>query len=129
MCNQTGDGSPARLIRAEHLGKKDPQSDQRRIDSIHPIHFDRRQGTCYHRLGKHVAERQTSVLKKLPPQEAHLLPKPTRVRISHPGASLPVMDVVTNTIYAGEALFAYVNLCQQLARNLRAIRHIARLGK
>jgi hypothetical protein len=36
------------------------------------------------------------------------------------------MDVVTNTIYAGEALFAYLNLMQRLAEQLRAIRRIDR---
>jgi len=36
------------------------------------------------------------------------------------------MDVVTNTICAGEALFAYLNLNQRLIGKLRTIRHIDR---
>jgi hypothetical protein len=36
------------------------------------------------------------------------------------------MDVLPNTIYASDAFFAYVDLSQKLAEELRAIRHIDR---
>jgi len=35
-------------------------------------------------------------------QESRLLLKPSLARIAHPWASLPVMDVLPNTIYASE---------------------------
>jgi hypothetical protein len=40
----------------------------------------------------------------------------------HPWASLPMMGVLPNLIYAREALFAYVNSPERDMRNLRAIR-------
>ena len=54
-------------------------------------------------LSEHIGERKVSILKKLPPQEIRLLPNRSSVRISQPWASLPVMDVLPNTIYASEA--------------------------
>jgi hypothetical protein len=110
------------VIRAQHLTEKDPQRDQRRINPIHPINIDRRQSVRHDRLGQHRAKRQASILAKLTPQKTRLLPKPSLVRISHSGASLPVMVVVRNTICAGEALFAYLSLNQRLAGKLRTIR-------
>jgi hypothetical protein len=68
-------------------------------------------------VGEHIAERQLSVLKKLKPQESHLLLKPSVVRISHPWASLPVMDVLPNTIYAREAFLPMSLPVPDLLRN------------
>ncbi len=56
------------------------------------------------------------------PQESHLLAKPSAARIPPSLASLPLMDVLPNTIYAREALFAYVSPSQRLTEQLRAIR-------
>ena len=63
-----------------------------------------------------------AVLKELPPQKLHLLLNLRLGRMAHPWASLPVMDVVRNTIRAREALFAYVILTKGLAAELSAIR-------
>jgi hypothetical protein len=49
-------------------------------------------------------------LQKLLPQETHLLPKPSVVRIAHLEASLPVMDVLPNNVYASEA-FLPMSFC------------------
>ena len=72
-------------------------------------------------------ERQVSVLKKLLPQEFHLLPNPSLVRIPHPWASLPVMGVLPNTYLRKRGLFAYVNSREHDMKNLRAIRRSHRL--
>ena len=114
------------MIRTQNLTQEDPQRNQRRIDPIQPAHIDCCQCLRDDPLGEHIAERQISVLKKLTSQKSHLLPKPSLARISHPWASLPVMDVLPNTIYAREAFFAYVTSSYGLAGDLRAIRHIDR---
>ena len=54
-------------------------------------------------LREDIGEWQISVLKKLTSQKSDLLPKPSLVKITHPWASLPLMGLLPNTIYAREA--------------------------
>jgi hypothetical protein len=68
-------------------------------------------------LSEHTGERKVSILKKLPPQETRLLPKPSLVRVPHPWASLPVMDVLPSTIYASEAFLPISLSDKNLPRN------------
>src|SRR5262249_54907546 len=49
-------------------------------------------------LCEDIGKWQVAVLKELPPQKLHLLLNPRLGRMAHPWASLPVMDVVRNTI-------------------------------
>ena len=42
----------------------------------------------------HAVDADVAILQELTPQESHVLPKPSVIKISYPGASLPLMDVV-----------------------------------
>src|ERR1700676_177760 len=110
------------MVRTQDLPQKDPERDQRRIDSVHPERIDRGQCPRHNLLREDVAEWQISVLNKLTPQKTDLLAKPSLVRMMHPWASLPLMGLLPKTIYASEASFAYVILSNGLAEKLRAIR-------
>jgi hypothetical protein len=96
MSDQASDGSAARLIGAQDLSQEDPQRNQGRKDSVQPVFAERGQRLGNNLLRKDVGEGQIPVLKKLTPQELDLLSKPSVVRMAHPWASLPVMDVVRN---------------------------------
>ena len=63
------------MVRTQNLAQEDPQRDQRRIDAIQPTRIDRCQSLRDNPLREHIAEWQISVLKKLPPEETHLLLK------------------------------------------------------
>jgi hypothetical protein len=53
---------------------------------------------------EHVRERQVSVLRKLLSEKTHLPLKRSFGKMPHPWASLPVMGLLPNPIYAREAL-------------------------
>jgi hypothetical protein len=59
-------------------------------------------------------------------QKTHLTLDPSLGKMPHPWASLPLMGVLPNLIYAREALFAYVNSPERDMKKLRAIRLIDR---
>ena len=118
MGDQAGDGRAAGMVGTQNLAQEDPQRDQRRIDPVEPS--TRRSLSVLAR--RYSSERtllngKRSVLKKLTPQKTHLLLKPSVVRISHPEASLPVMDVLPNTIYAREAFLPMSLPRTRLAEN------------
>src|SRR5262249_54960160 len=55
-------------------------------------------------LGEDVAERQIPTLGKLAPQKLHLGSQPSRIRMTQPWGLLAVMEWLSNTIYAREAI-------------------------
>jgi hypothetical protein len=105
------------MVRTQNLAQENPKSDERRINPIQPACVDRCQRLSDDPLGQHIAEGQISVLQKLLPQETHLLPKPSVVRIAHLEASLPVMDVLPNTVYAREAFLPMSFCTADFAKN------------
>jgi hypothetical protein len=98
MSNQAGDGGAARMVCAQDLSQEDPKCDQGREDSVQPVLAERGQRLGNHLLREDVGEGQIFVLKKLTPKELDLLTKASLAKMAHPWASLPVMDVVRNTI-------------------------------
>jgi hypothetical protein len=122
MSNQPGYRGTAGLVAAEHLSQEHPQCHEWREDSVVPACANR--GECLRDdfRREHVRKRQVSVLKELTSQKTHLSRKPSLCTVPHPWASLPVMGVLPNLIYAREAFLAYVNSPEHYTRNLRAIR-------
>jgi hypothetical protein len=59
-------------------------------------------------LREDIAERQISVLEKLTPQELHLLPKPSLVKIPHPCGRLAGDGFVAKNHLGKRGLFAHV---------------------
>src|SRR5262249_61893840 len=98
MSDQPSDGGAAGMVSTQDLSEKDPQGHQGRKDSVQPVHAERGQRLGNNLLRKDVGEGQISVLKKLTPKELDLLTKASLVKMAHPWTSLPVMDVVRNTI-------------------------------
>ncbi len=126
MCDQAGHRPTTGMVLTQHLTEKNPQCDQRRIDSVQPANIDCRQCLRDDPLREDVAERQISVLQKLTSQEAHLLPKPSLVRILHPCGLLAGDGVVDKHHLRERGLFAYINVSQEVTEEVRAIRHIDR---
>jgi hypothetical protein len=121
MGNEAGDGRAAGVVRAQDLAQKDPERDERRIDSVFPNYADRRESLCNEVFGENIGERQISVLQKLASQKLHLVPKSSLVRMAHAGL-LASDGVVASTINASKARFAYVILSERFAAKLSAIR-------
>ena len=94
MRNQTRDGRTTGMVRAQDLAQEDPQRDERRIDAVHPIDIHCCQCLRDDRLREHIRERQVRVLEKLSSQKSDLSLKPSLVTITHPWASLPVVDLL-----------------------------------
>src|SRR5256885_9934871 len=83
MSHQSHHCCTPRMICTENLAEKDPQCDQRRIDSVQPVDAE-----CFQCLrdklrGQDVAQWQLSILQKLLPQKVDLLLKPSATRIPH----------------------------------------------
>jgi hypothetical protein len=122
MRNQPGHRGTARGVGAEHLSQEHPERYEWREDRVVPACANRRECLRNDFRREHIRERQISVLKKLLSQKTHLTLDPTLGKMPHPRASLPMMGVLPNLIYAREALFAYVNSPERDMKNLRAIR-------
>jgi hypothetical protein len=67
MDDEAGDCRAARVVRAQHLAQKNPERDERRIDSILPEYADRRECLSDQFFRENIRERQISVLQKLTP--------------------------------------------------------------
>jgi hypothetical protein len=122
MCNQPGHRGTAGVVGAENLSQEHPERYEWREDSVVPACANRRECLRNDFPREHVSERQVSILKKLLSQKTHLTLDPSLGKMPHPWASLPVMGVLPNPIYAREAVFAYVNSYERDMKNLRAIR-------
>src|SRR6516162_6532505 len=103
MRNQPGHRGTAGLVGAEHLSQEHPECHQWREDSVVPACANRRECLRDDFRREHVRERQVSVLKKLLSQKSHLTVNRSLGQMPHPWASLPVMGLLTNLIYASEA--------------------------
>jgi hypothetical protein len=86
------------MIGAQDLSQENPQSNEWRKNPVQPVRAERCQRLADSFLRQNVTERQVSALKELTPENLNLLPNSSLVRMAHPGASLPLMDVVRNTI-------------------------------
>jgi hypothetical protein len=104
MGNQPSHGGSAGLVRAEHLSQEHPERHEWREDSVVPACANRRECLRDDFRREHVRERRASVLKKLLSQKTDLPLNPSLGRMPHPWASLPVMGLLPNPIYAIEAL-------------------------
>ena len=93
MSDQARDGRTTGMILAQHLAKKDPQRDQRRIDPVEPDNIQCFQCLRYNAFRKYIRERQLVVLEELPSQKTHLFAKSSVDRKRHCEASLPGMGV------------------------------------
>jgi hypothetical protein len=103
MRNQPGRCGTAGGVRTDHLSQEHPECHEWREDSVVPARAD-----CLECLGddfrrEHVRERQVSVLKKLLSEKTHLPLNPSLGKMPHPWASLPMVGLLPNLIYAREA--------------------------
>jgi len=84
---------------------------------VEPTDIDRCQCLRDNIVRQLISEWQLSVLQKLPSQENSPVAETVRgYKIASLGL-LAVMDVLPNTIYASEALFAYVSSSKRLPKN------------
>ena len=104
MCNQPGHRGTAGGVGAEHLSQEHPESHEWRVDAVVPACANRRECLRDDIRREDIAERQVSVLKKLLSQKTHLPLNRSLAKMPHPWASLPVMGLLPNLIYAREAL-------------------------
>src|SRR5207237_3697153 len=118
---QAGHGGAARMFGTQDLPQKYPQRHQGRKDPVQPP-TERCQRLFNDLLREDIGEGQIFVLDKLPSEKADLFAKRAWISIAHPWASLPVMELLPNPIYANEVLFAYVICRYGLAEQLSAIR-------
>jgi hypothetical protein len=86
------------MVRVQNLAQENPQRNQRRKNPVQPVLIELGQSLAYNLFRQNASERQIPILKETPPQELNLVPNPSLIRMAHPWASLPMMDVVRNTI-------------------------------
>ena len=120
MSNQASNGRTTGMVLAQHLAKKDPQRNQRRIDPVEPDNIQCFQCLRNSTFRKYISERQFAVLEELPSQKTHLFAKSSVDRKRHREASC-LGWVCDNAIYAREAFFIYINSGQHLTQELRTI--------
>jgi hypothetical protein len=79
------------MVGAQDLTEKNPERDQRRINAVDPDDANRGKSLRHEILRKQVAEWQIVILGILTPKELHLLTNSLWIRMTHLGASLPLM--------------------------------------
>jgi hypothetical protein len=114
------------VIGAQHLAQEDPQGDERREDAVDPGDASLGQRLGDEVFGEDFAERQRLTQGKLASEELHLRSQPCWIRGTHAWGLLALRGSLSTPIYAAEAVFAYVILCQRLADEPSDIRGIDR---
>jgi hypothetical protein len=124
MGHQSRHGCSTGMICTQNLAEKDPQCDQRRIDSVQPADTE-----CFQCLrdklrGQDVAQWQLFILQKLMPQKVDLLLKSSVTRMPHLNGLLAGDGFVGKQPSRRARPFCLCRFNVRIYDELRAIRHI-----